>query len=256
MIAVPRYTAQITRGGLLFDTMRSLALAYKPSESRAEFNARVDEQGVLAGMTAARREAVRKLFFGRLVESVSSFAALKLLLEYTSPRVQAHLLYLHTAQSDPLLRDFVTEFVSPAFYAGRVNVTLEDTVAWLKAALKAAGQTWKDSVTTKAAQSVLALLRDAGLMEGIMHKEIRFPYLSLEVATYLVYHLRALGFTTGKRVLEHPDWRLFLLEPRGVDEVLARVADAGFISWAAAGTVYQLDYRFESLEEAARVLVQ
>lgn len=255
MTAVPKYTAQITKGGLLLDTMRSLALVYEPDKRRADFNAMVDEQGVLAEMTASRRRAVRTLFFGRLGETVSSFAALTRLLEYASPKVQAHLIYLHTAQSDPLVRNFVANFVLPAFYAGRVNISFEAVVTWVDDTLKTVGQDWQPSVTTKAAHSILALLRDAGLMEGILHKQIRFPYLSTEVATYLVYHLRALGFTTGKRVLEHPDWKLFLLEPSGVDEVLARVAEAGFITWAAAGTVYRLEYHYESLEAAANVLV-
>ena len=235
--------------------MRSLTLAYKPDQNRSSFGISLAEQGVLADMTEARLKAVRQLFFGRLTTTVQDFAALKLLLEYASPKVQAHLVYLHTAQSDPLLHQFVAEFVSSAFYAGRVTVALDEVVAWVETMLSGAGQTWKSSVTTKVAHSMLALLRDAGILEGIQHKEIRFPYLSVEVATYLTYHVRSLGFTTGKRVLEHPDWNLFLLEPRGVDEVLARVADAGLITWAAAGSVYQLEFHYESLEEAIRALV-
>jgi hypothetical protein len=189
------------------------------------------------------------------VSTVRSFPTLRRLLEDSAPKVQRYLLYLHAAQGDKLLRDFVSDFILGAFYSGHVDLTLEDSVNWLKKALKRANLTWNEAVTTKAAHSILALLRDAGLLEGIQHKSIRFPYLPIEVATYLVYHLRAEGFTTGKRILEHPDWQLFLLQTRGVDEVMARVAEAGLISWAAAGSVYRLDFPYDSLEEVAHALV-
>lgn len=230
-------------------------MAYRPDWSRSTFRAYVEEKGVLAGASTARQKTLLSFFYSRYVDTVVSFPALQTLLHHSLPKVQSYLLYLHAAQGDALLRDIVSHYLFERFYAGKVQVTPEETARWVRELLAEKAMSWNDAVVMKAAHSILALLRDAGLLEGIQHKQIRYPYLPVEVAAYLVYHLRAEGFTTGKRVLEHPDWRLFLLTPTGVDEVLGRVAETGLITWAAAGSVYRLEPHHTSLEEVAHALV-
>lgn len=255
MSASASYSASITKGGLLFESMRTLIMAYRPAWNRSDFRAYVEEQGILAGTSAKRQKTLLALFYNRYVSTVVSFPALQTLLHYGSPKVQSYLLYFHATQGDVLIRDIVSRYLFRCFYAGKTKVTPAETTGWVQELLAEQGMSWNDAVATKAAQSILALLRDAGLLEGIQHKQIRYPYLPIEVAVYLVYHLRAEGFTTGKRVLEHPDWRLFLLTPKGVDEVLGRVADVGLLTWSAAGTVYQLEPHHSNLEEVAHALV-
>ncbi|MDZ7703662.1 MAG: BrxA family protein [Trueperaceae bacterium] len=249
------YSARITKGGLLFEAMRTLIMAYRPEWSRSEFRSYVVEKGVLAGASTARQKTLLSFFYSRYVETVVSFSALQTLLHHGSPKAQGYLLYLHAAQGDALIRDVVSRYLFERFYAGKTRVTPAETARWVHELLTEQGMSWNAAVATKAAHSILALLRDAGLLEGIQHKQIRYPYLTVDVAAYLVYHLRAEGFSTGKRVLEHPDWKLFLLTPSGVDEVLGRVADAGLITWVAAGSVYRLEPHHTSIEEAAHALV-
>lgn len=257
MTAAPpiRYNAKILKGGLLFDTMRTLVMAFDPGLERDAFRERVRAEGALASLSERRQNDVLMLFNYRYVETVQSFPALQRLLEFTPPKSQALLLYLHAAQGDTLLRDFVTDKLLAAFYEGRVELSTERAREWVEALLAERDQSWSAYACKKAAWSLLALLRDAGLSEGIQRKRIKYPFVPLEVATYLIYHLRAQGFTTGKRVLEHPDWQLLLQRQRETDALMARVAEAGFITWAAAGSLYRLDFPYAGLEEVTRALV-
>lgn len=195
------------------------------------------------------------LFYSRYVSTVISFSALSKLLRRASPKTQAMLLYLHAAQGDALVGDFVKEKVLDAFYRGSVELSTEKAAEWIDELLVEAGQNWSEYAKKKGAWSVLALLRDAGLVEGIQNKRIKFPYVPTEVGAYLVYHLCEQGFTTGKRVLEHPDWQLLLQRPVEVEGILSRVAETGVVRFESAGSLYRLEHRRDSLEGVADALV-
>lgn len=248
------YKSNIQKGGLLVEPHRDMLLAYDPSLSRPAFVNRVDALGLMAAYTPTRRSYLMVLFYSRYPGQVRSWTLLQDVLRSSPLGTQALVMYFHIARSETILADFVTTCLWPEWQAGRPQVSLPSVQRWVADASEAHGQVWSEAVNYRVAKSLLALTRDAGLLEGIQSKTIRHPFLPDEVVAYVLFTLRAEGVSTGNRVLAHPVWRLFLLSETEVSDHLARVSDRGLIEWHATGSTYHLGFPYATEEEVSRVL--
>ncbi len=234
------YRSNIVQGGLLLQPFRDMLLTYRPGQTRPAFSAVLSGAGTLAEYTESRRKDLLERFFVRFPTDVRDWSALTTLLERGTPQAQALALYFHTARTEALVGDFARQVLHPAWLEGRHDVLLDDVVAWVGQVTRARGQVWSESLARRVAQGLLSIARDAGLLEGVQRKRLRYPYLPDEVTLYVVLTLRAQGFTTGQRVVAHPDWQLFLLGELDVSAHLARLAEQGVLEWSATGSVYHL----------------
>lgn len=250
------YKSNIQKGGLLIDPHRDMLLAYEPALSRDAFADKVDDLGLMAAYTATRRSYLMVLFYSRYPQQVQSWTLLKEVLRLSPLGVQALVMYFHIARSETIVADFVTMYLWSEWQDGRIQVNLPSVQAWVSDASQTQGQVWSDAVNHRVAKSLLALTRDAGLLEGIQSKTIRHPFVPDEVIVYVLFTLRSEGFSTGNRVLTHPVWRLFLLSESDVSDHLARVSDRGLIEWHATGSSFHLGFPYDTEEEVARVLLR
>lgn len=232
---------------------RELLLEYKPGESRQLFRERLNRRGILSQFTDSRQRDMLERFYLRFPTDVRTWPALRLLMGEGSPKVQALALYFHTARTELILRDFVLEFLFPLWQSGKQDVKVEDAHLWVQQATTLRGQHWSDSVSLRAARSMLSTARDAGLLEGAQNKRLRYPHLPDAATLYILLTLHAQGFTSGQRVLSHPDWRTFLLTESEVGAHLVHLAERGLIEWSATGSIYNLHIPADLSDERAVV---
>jgi len=159
------------------------------------------------------------------------------------------LLYLHFALGDRLTYDFVTRVVWSRWNDHSGRVSSEDIVFILDQASETQQQIrqWTEQSRIKLSRSILAALRDFGILEGVREKRIVKPALPLSTVRHILRILTAEG-VRGLDILRDDTWRLFLCREHEVADALARLAQERVIRYERTGStvVLQIPPEWES----------
>jgi hypothetical protein len=152
------------------------------------------------------------------------------------------LAYLYFALRDRLTFDIVTRLIWERWLARSVSVSVADVLEFLEreSDRHPAVKKWRPSTRTKLAQSILAALRDFGVLRGIYAKQIQRPVVSPETVFHLLCALLAEG-RHGRAVIEAPDWRLFLWSEEDTSNALADLAQRRWIRFERGGRTVILE---------------
>ncbi len=83
---------------------------------------------------------------------------------------------------------------------------------------------------------------------GEQQKSLAKPFIPLQAFVWALYRLRETG-VSDKAIVEADEFRLFLLAPEDVKILLSEATRAGYISFRAMGDIYDLSFRYASLQE-------
>lgn len=152
------------------------------------------------------------------------------------------MVYLLYCLRDHLTFDFITRWIWPRWNAGQTFISPEDLLDYLDQASETQPQIrrWSESSRRRLSTSILAALRDYGLLKGVQKKEVVKPAFPLATAETVVRLLTAEG-RRGAEVLEDPTWRLFLLSPSEVAHTLLQLAQERRIRFEKAGDTVVLE---------------
>ncbi len=152
------------------------------------------------------------------------------------------LAYLYFTLRDRLTFDLVTRWIWERWCARSVAVSVGDVLEFLERESDhhPAVKKWRPSTRTKLTQSVLAALRDFGLLRGIYAKQIQRPVVSPETVFHLLCVLLAEGHH-GRAVIESSDWRLFLWSEDDTAKALADLAQRRWIRFERGGRTVILE---------------
>jgi len=152
------------------------------------------------------------------------------------------LAYLYFALRDRLTFDVVTRLIWERWRGRSLAISVADALDFLdrESQNHPAVRKWSPSTRTKLVQSILAALRDFGVLRGIYSKQIQRPAVSPETVFHLLCVLLAEG-RHGRAVIEAPDWRLFLWSEDEVAKALAEVAQRRWIRFERGGRTVILE---------------
>ena len=130
-------------------------------------------------------------------------------------------LLLHAVRQDTLLYDFVQHIIMPRWRSGEHTLVRADVQRSLDQAQPEHPEidSWSHATREKLAGNMLSILRDYGLLRGREQKQIVEPTVPPPVADHLVRLLLAEG-VSAEAVVEHPDWHVWLWEPRRIRAAL------------------------------------
>ena len=98
---------------------------------------------------------------------------------------------------------------------------------------------WSETTKKRLASSLLASLRDFGLLKGTATKTIQRPPVALETAYHLLCILWAEG-KSGREIINAPDWRLFLWSETDIVQALAQLDQQGRVQFEKSGQTVML----------------
>lgn len=218
---------------------------------------RIIEDNLLGKKTKARSTDVYRRSFSQRFLKGDPPTAWKIVRPLEDREVPIEILrpvyYWITARSDPLLYDFVLEEILIRSKSLDLSVRVDETVLWIKKKLSERDQSWADTVTLKVARGLLAALRDFGILEGASKKKIAPVYLPVESFAYLAFIIYKLKFS-GEKLISHPDWKLFLMEPPVVESLFLDAHQNRFLHYEAAGKIYRIEFFAQSVEEMTNVI--
>jgi hypothetical protein len=164
--------------------------------------------------------------------------------------------YYLTADSEPLLWDFVVEELFP--FAGTAQeVNTDRMVRFIDSRPdeRFRGRRWTHTVATKVARGVLVALRDYGLLVGANKKRIGSIYLPVETFALLCRIRHERGYL-GESILRDNVWKLYFLSRIAVERFLAEATAQHLLRYETAGPVVRIEFPDMSLEEYAGYTVR
>lgn len=249
----PKYTSRIQKGGALFDEMRQLVRIWTDAPL-AENKAAVIRLNPLNKATRARVvDVLGRIFVPRFVEGPirNAWRRLAPLEQHDATASMVRSIYFWlTALAEPLMYDFCGENLAVRRAAGFRRIDTREAAGWV--ATK--GDNWSEVVTIKVTRALLAALRDFGVLEGQVRKQLATPALPLPSFAYIAFCLRQSG-VAARHMLTHMDWRLFLLGPGDVEHLLLEAHQQGLLEYHAAGSVLSLSFPVTTAEEYAVVVL-
>lgn len=245
--------ANLTKGAANLPDVRELLRQWQPDqESLDEFRHRAVE-GNLLGKTSRSRiaDVVEHTLLRRYAPADDRQLARRLrrLVLSDLPRhVTDLILYYHAALSERLLYRTATEVVYEERVRGKIFIDRDDVLHLLERVEDEGGPEYSESVRFKIAGATLTALRDFGILEGAVKKRIAPVRIAPEVTGYVVFSLKEEGLSAN-RIVNHPDWKLFLLSPAEAEGAVVDASGHGWFSYHAAGSVRRFDWSLGGIEE-------
>ena len=165
------------------------------------------------------------------------------------------LLLWHCANTDDLLRTFLTEWLYKQHEAGVVRIAREAVQEFLREFLIASEQQpWSDS---NIEQSSSGLMRTAVIFGILTDARTRgFAGYHLPEQSFLyVLHLLMRTYSSSSRVVADPGWRLFMLSQDAVESELLRLHQLHRLQFQRAGSLVELHLPCSSEHEFARSML-
>lgn len=249
--------ANLTKGaGNVAEVVQLLKL-WRPDEDPAAYQARVVEENLLGkGSRKRANDVVKNVLARRYFPGGADVPA-----RYIAQMVQNGLpgdlirgvLYYHAALAEHLLYLIAAELLFECRQRGQPEITTSDAADYIRSVAagregSASAPAYSKAVLEKLAQSALTALRDFGLLEGRVRKRIAPVHMSHELVGYIAYALREEN-DSAQRIVQHRDWRLFLLTPMEVEEAIIDAAGHGHFTYSTAGSIRRFDWHYGSLEE-------
>jgi Putative inner membrane protein (DUF1819) len=164
------------------------------------------------------------------------------------------ILLWHMTRDEFLLRDFVARWLSAEFEAGRYALRTEDVLGYFSTLeTEPARQVakWSESTKHRVAAGLLKIAVDFGLLRGTTVKHFASFHLPDESFLY-VLHAIAESEPNARKIVDSPEWRLYLMGPSDVEQALFRLHQFRRLHYEVAGTLAQLQLPCASSIDYAR----
>jgi len=253
------YTSRLQKGGAVLEDMRVLVRGWSGNREEGNSDDQLILQNVLGKTTRARaKDVYRRAYKPRFLKGdpPEAWKFIRLLEDREIESVVlTPIYYWVTARSEPILYDFVADFVMDRSMSHDPRVRIEEVAGWISRRLKERDQEWTETVTLKVARGMLAALRDFGVLEGKAKKKVAPIYLPTESFVYLAYLLHGLG-SDGFGLVSHPDWKLYLLSSQAVERMFLEAHQDHLLRFEAAGRVCRIEFPARTPEGMADVIAK
>lgn len=244
------YTCNIMKGGAMVNECLMLLREWQPGEIKEDFINRITGKNLIGKVSRKRvRDIINRIFFRRFfVEGEKTAINIKSILPlgYTDDLLK--ILYYHTALSDDLLYDFVTMYLFKLYFDGLFKLDTSDGVNFINQVISQNSFSWSDNIKTKTSRGLLAACRDFGILKGTANKQFAPVHISEIAFYYIAYNLKSVVPVAGK-IIEHPDWRLFLLTSNQVEQMFLEAHQNETLGYYSAGGITRIDWKYESFTD-------
>jgi hypothetical protein len=157
----------------------------------------------------------------------------------------------HIGQTDGLFYQFATEWLFDEHQRGTYSIRTEAVVPFVSKITNgrlARCHSLSTYGSQRAARDLLLMAKDLGLLTGGVIKHFAPHPLPEEAFLYVVYGLKARE-QNARRLIESPDWRLFLMAPDDVERQLLHLHQFRKLHYETAGSLFRLTLPLPSLKE-------
>lgn len=163
------------------------------------------------------------------------------------------ILLWHITRDEFLLRDFLLNWLFPAYDLGAYRLRPEELHRYLLEIKTRGGTTehaWTEATVKRVAAGLLKIAADFGLLQGGAIREFASYHLPERSFLYLLHAMQEENRSPGK-IVDAPEWRMFLMRPTDVERELLRLHQFRKLEYQVAGSLVQLSLPCTSAHEYA-----
>ncbi len=247
----------VIKGSLVDETYAAFA-AWDFSLTKLQNLQRLEQDNTIAASSRNWARDVRKVLNRRFDPRGRDRPLVTLAQGECDREVWRPLLLWHMTRDEFLVRDFLITWLYPQYESGAFRLSTEDVMAYLstlaeKSDIAWSGH-WSRATTDRVASGLLRIASDFRLLTGGVHKEFVSYHLPDESFVYLLHAMTATEHN-ARKVIDSPDWRMYLMESGDVEREILRLHQFHRLSYEAAGTLATLDLPADSPAAYAEGLV-
>jgi len=253
-----QYTSKILKASALLDDTKLFFSYWNENLTVHENLSQIRELNIFGKASRSRVEDILAIFRQRYLTDADITAALSYLVKSNTSNEFLYPIFLfYSAKADSLLHDIVTKVLWDYVQQGRRSISVEDIKHHIYAWMKEGKMTshWAESTVTNVAQHLLATLRDFGLLEGAMKKQITPFFMPNDAFAFIAFSLYLKGLL-GEALVKTPEWQLLLLPQWSVERFFMEAHQEDLLEYHAAGSVVRIEFPASSLTEYAHVITK
>jgi len=156
---------------------------------------------------------------------------------------------------DPLIYEIVTSLIYQRYDEGMSGINNENVIEFVNKLKEDYPEVkdWSESTVLHIGQQLLAALKNFGILEGSKRKKFKYLSPPRELIVYVIYSIREDGVELTSDIMDHDDWRLLMLDKGRLRSRLREIAPEHII-YEKRGSVEQIDFKYENLEECVDAL--
>jgi bacteriophage exclusion system BrxA-like protein len=255
------YTTQLQAGLGLIEETQALFGQWESGMSTQELFQAALDSGEFPNVTARRlRNIVAECFAPRYLSPTPQPATW---LRPLNHRINAgslkQLFFVLTARANLILRDFVTEIYWERYASGYTELSNEDSKEFVCRATND-GKTkklWSDTTIKRLSSYLISVCIDYSLLKPLTRSARQITPIRLDscVAVILAYDLHLQGIADNN-LINHPDWKLFGLQPEDVRDELKRLSVHKFWIIQTAADVVSISWVYKNMNEVIDVIIE
>jgi len=242
----------VVKGAMINETYAVFA-AWDFARSKHENLVRLREENFIGASSATWLRDVAKVLNRRFEPEGRDRALVRLAQNGCDLEEWKPILLWHMTRDEFLVRDFLQNWLFPAYDAGAFRVRPEDLHTYLQDIGKRGAKTehaWTETTRKRVAAGLLKIAVDFGLLRGTIMKEFVSFHLPERSFLYLLHAIQDEKRSPGKLV-GAPDWQMFLMHPADVEHELLRLHQFRKLEYQVAGSIVQLSLPCASSREYA-----
>jgi bacteriophage exclusion system BrxA-like protein len=246
----------IVKGAMIDETYAVFA-SWDSSRSKRENLDRLRMENFIGASSATWLGDVAKVLNRRFEPNGRDRALVLLAKSRCDLEIWKPILLWHITRDEFLLRDFLQNWLFPAYEAGAFRVRPEELYDYLSTLRKRGGRTehaWTEVTMRRVAVGLLRMAADFGLLRGRAVKELRPYHMPERSFLYLLHAIRE-EQQSPSNVITSPDWRMFLMRPTDVEHEVLRLHQFRKLEYQVAGSLVQLSLPCSSPREYAERMV-
>ena len=246
----------IIKGAMIEETY-AVCAAWDFARSKRDNLERLREENFIGASSATWLRDVAKVLNRRLEPEGRDRALVLLAKNGCDLDLWKPALLWHITRDEFLLKDFLQNWLFPAYDSGVFRIRPEELDTYLEGLGKRGATTehaWSEQTIKRVAAGLLKIAGDFGLLRGSAVKEFATYHLPERSFLYLLHAMREEKQSLSS-VVTADDWRMFLMKPAEVEQEILRLHQFRKLDYQVAGSLVQLSLPCEtSIEYAERMV--
>ena len=246
----------IIKGAMIEETYAVFA-GWDPTRSKRENLDRLRAENFIGASSATWLRDVAWAFNRRFEPNDRDRALVVLAQHGCDLETWKPLLLWHMTRDEFLVRDFLLNWLFPAYDTGTFRVHADDLLGFLDRIGTRGAKTeraWSENTRKRVAAGLMKLAVDFGLLRGSAVKEFASYHLPEPSFLYLLHTMLEQNQAPGKLVTS-PEWRMFLMRPADVERELLRLHQFRKLDYQVAGSIVQLSLPHTTTREYVERMV-
>lgn len=237
----------IIKGALIAETYAAFT-AWDLAASKRENLQRITTENPIAARSSAWLRDVAKVLNRRFDPSGRDRALVLLAQKQCPLETWKPILLWHMTRDEFLLRDFLLNWLYPAWEAGVYRVRTDEVEGYLRSVPARGGTVeheWTQPTRERVILGLVRLAVDFGLLEAPQNRQFCSYHLPEEAFVYLLLAMADQGLG-AVQILGCEDWRMYLMRSSDVESELFGLHQYRKLEYQVAGTLSQLALPYDS----------